>query len=65
MPRVKNPLPDMTDAEILRKVAAIFDYQASKHEGHARRARRALAARLYSLARRVPLWIDRQKETGR
>lgn len=56
MPRVKNPLPDMTDTEILRLAARAVLLTAVVRPPY----RAAMTARLRQLARRVPLWIDRK-----
>ena len=65
MPRVKNPLPEYTDSEVLRMVAADLDRRANAAEdGSAARFNRVLAAKLRAIARRVPLWTNRQ-ETDR
>ena len=64
MPRVKNPLPEMTDGEILRVAAMRYDLAAGAGAVQARRFRRGVAARLRAIARRVPLWTD-NKEISR
>lgn len=62
MTRVKNPLPDRTDGEVLKMAAALFDNRA-KFEPLTQAAPlyRATAARLRAIARRVPLWTDNRK----
>jgi len=65
MPRVKNPLPEYTDSEILRLAAASANARANRAgEPPMRELHRGMAARLRAIARRVPLWTDRQ-EAGR
>lgn len=59
MPRVKNPLPDMTDSEILRLAARSVLLQGVVRPTY----RAAVATRLRQIARRVPLWTDNRKGT--
>jgi hypothetical protein len=62
MPRVKNPLPESTDREVLRMVARLVEQNTSDwHPADVRRFRRALVARTRAIARRVPLWTDRKE----
>ncbi len=49
MSRRRNPLPDLSDGEVLRMAARLA----------AQSAKRELAARLHAIARRVPLWTGR------
>lgn len=66
MPRVKNTLPEYSDSEVLRLAAASHDARANRMDEQPDRAlHRGIAARLRAIARRVPLWTDRQKEISR
>jgi hypothetical protein len=61
MPRVKAPLIKQTDAEVLRMAARRFELDAGLNYGREFAVfRRAMAARLREIARRVPLWTDRK-----
>ena len=60
MPRVRSPLIQHTDSEVLRMAARHVDREASGMNGVDRQVRRAMAARLRLIARRVPLWTDRR-----
>lgn len=65
MARVKNPLPDLSDGEILKRVAYEYTRRApqKREQGHFVDAAAclAVAARLRMIARRVPLWTDRKE----
>ena len=58
MARVKSPLIQHTDSEVLCMTARHVDQEASRMQGIDLGVRRAMAARLRSIARRVPLWTD-------
>ena len=59
MPRVKAPLIEFSDGEVLRMAARKFDLDANAPSEPGRmRFHRAMAARLRSIARRVPLWTQ-------
>ena len=59
MARMKNPLPGLTDGEVLRAAAVLYTQLAQvTGEPGAQRTRRAMAARLRMIARRVPRWPD-------
>ncbi len=62
MARVKSPLMQHTDSEVLRMTARHVDLEAGRMQGVDRQVRRAMAARLRIIARRVPLWPDSFKE---
>jgi len=61
MPRNRNPLAQFSDAEVLRRVARLVLERARDSAPSSLPASEA-AARLYLIARRVPLWTDRRGE---
>lgn len=60
--RRRNPLPSMSDSQVLKAAARVLTIQAKEiGAGLAYQLMVDAACRLRSIARRVPLWTDRAR----
>lgn len=57
----RDPLPTMTDSQVLKVASRVLQIQAKENQGVAARLMLDAACRLRSIARRVPLWTDRAR----